>query len=195
MSLRRRRWAESMEAMAHLTAQQFEQRQAEVLHSPADDGTLEMLVARPDVGEREVLEHGELIVGEGLAGDNYIARGNAKTDDGKAHPEAQLNIMNSRSVDLCADGDRSLWPLAGDQMFVDFDLSVANIPTGTRLAIGTAVIEVAAKPHTGCAKFSERFGIDAARWVNSDKERRYRGINAMVVQAGVVKPGDKITKL
>lgn len=181
--------------MAHLTTEQFEQRQADILNSPADDGTLEMLVARPDLGEREVLEYGELIVGEGLKGDNYVARGNARTDDGKAHPEAQLNIMNSRSVDLCADGDRSLWSLAGDQMFVDFDLSVTNIPTGTRLAIGTSVIEVAAKPHTGCAKFSERFGIDAARWVNSDKERRYRGINAMVVQAGVVKPGDKITKL
>lgn len=181
--------------MAHLTAEQFAARQSEVWESPSDDGTLVMLVSRPDMNEREVLEHGELIVGEGLAGDNYIARGNAKTEDGKAHPEAQLNLMNSRAVDLCADGDRELWPLAGDQMFVDFDLSVSNAPTGTRLAIGTAIIEVAAKPHNGCKKFGERFGLDAARWANSDKERRYRGINAIVVQEGAVKRGDTISKL
>ena len=181
--------------MAQLSAEEFVARQSEVWGSPSDGGTLEMLVARPEVDAREVLEQGELIVGEGLAGDNYVARGNDKTEDGKAHPEAQLNLMNSRAVDLCADGDRSLWPLAGDQMFVDFDLSVSNVPTGTRLAIGTAIIEVTAKPHNGCAKFAQRFGQDAARWANSDKERRYRGINAAVVQAGTVKPGDTITKL
>lgn len=181
--------------MDHLSEDQLSDRQADVWDSPEDDGELLMLVARPDVGEREVLTSGELIVGEGLAGDNYVQRGNAKTDDGKAHPEAQLNIMNSRAIDLCADGDRELWSLAGDQMFVDFDLSVANAPTGTRLAIGSAVIEVTAKPHTGCAKFGARFGIDAARWVNSDKERRYRGINAIVVEAGTVVPGDRIKKL
>ena len=154
-----------------------------------------MIVARPEVDERKVLDRGELLVGEGLAGDNYLQRGNAKTPDGAAHPEAQLNLMNSRAVDLVADGDRERWPLAGDQVFVDFDLSVANVPTGTRLAIGSAVIEVSAKPHTGCAKFGARFGMDAARWVNSDKELRYRGINAIVVQGGTIQPGDAITKI
>ena len=181
--------------MEHLSAEDFISRQSEVWDSPSNDGTLEMLVSRPDVGAREVLEHGELVVGAGLAGDNYVARGSSRTDDGKAHPEAELNLMNSRAVDLCADGDRSMWALAGDQMFVDFDLSVANVPTGTRLAVGTAIIEVTAKPHHGCAKFAKRFGQDAARWVNSDKERRYRGINAIVVQPGGVTPGDTISKV
>ncbi len=181
--------------MAHLTSEQLKAGQAAIDSSPADNGALEMLVSRPTVDGREVLESGELVVGQGLAGDNYVERGNAKTSDGSADPEAQLNLMNSRAIDLVADGDRDLWPLAGDQMFVDLDLSVANLPVGTRLAVGTAVIEVSQKPHTGCAKFGKRFGIDAARWVNSDPGRRFRGLNATVVQAGVVKPGDKITKM
>lgn len=181
--------------MAHLSTEQLEAGAEAVRNAPTDEGTLELLVSRPEIDERTVLEHGELIVGEGLAGDNYVSRGSSQTDDGSSHPEAQLNLMNSAAIDLVANGDRDLWPLAGDQMFVDFNLSTENVPTGTRLQIGTAVIEVSAKPHTGCAKFSARFGIDAARWVNSSDVHRYRGINAMVVQAGVVKPGDKITKV
>ncbi|MEL7206667.1 MAG: MOSC domain-containing protein [Actinomycetota bacterium] len=142
-----------------------------------------------------MIDEGELVVGQGLVGDNYLERGNPRTDDGKAHPEAQLNLMNAASINLVANGDRDRWPLAGDQFFVDFDLSLTNAPAGTRLSLGTAVIEVSAKPHTGCAKFAKRFGVDAAKWVNSSDEHRYRGINAMVVQDGVVRPGDKISKL
>ena len=181
--------------MEHLTAEELIEGQAALDESPADGGTLDLIVARPDVGQRQVLEVGELVVGQGLIGDNYLARGNAKTADGNAHPDAQLNVMNSRAIDLVAGGDRRRWPLAGDQFFVDLDLSTDNLPTGTRLAIGTAVIEVTAKPHTGCAKFAARFGIAAARWVNSDPVRRYRGINATVVQAGHVKTGDTITRI
>lgn len=181
--------------MAHLSKEQLTAAQDVVATSPSDAGTVEMIVARPEVDERKVLDRGELIVGEGLDGDNYLQRGSSSTPDGKAHPEAQLNLMNSRAIDLVADGDRDRWPLAGDQLFVDFDLSVTNAPTGTRLGIGSAVIEVTAKPHTGCRKFAARFGQAAARWVNSDNERRYRGINAVVVQAGTIQPGDTITKL
>ncbi|MDX2378450.1 MAG: MOSC domain-containing protein [Acidimicrobiia bacterium] len=168
---------------------------ADVLASPSDDGTVEMIVSRPDVDERDVRDQADLAVGEGLVGDNYVARGNHRTDDGKAHPEAQITLMNSHSVDLVSAGDRSRWPLAGDQLFVDFDLSVANAPAGTRLQIGTAVLEVSEKPHTGCAKFRERFGVDAARWVYSRDDIRLRGINAMVVQAGTVRQSDTISKL
>lgn len=159
---------------------------------PAGVGTVEMIVRRPDVDAREVLDVGELIVGRGLAGDNYLERGDPHTDDGRAHPEAQLNFMSSRIIDVISNGDRSRWPLAGDQFFVDLDLSVANLPVGTQLRVGSAVVEVAAKPHTGCSKFSERFGIDAARWVNQCKEQRRRGLNAVVVTAGTVSTGDEI---
>jgi hypothetical protein len=181
--------------MAHLSSEELTAAQETVTESPTDDGTVEMIVARPDVDERKVLDRGDLIVGEGLAGDNYVQRGNARTPDGSAHPEAQLNLMNSRAIDLVTGGDRDRWPLAGDQLFVDFDLSVTNVPAGTRLAIGSAVIEVSAKPHTGCKKFGARFGTDAARWANSDKDRRYRGINAIVVEAGTIQRGDRITKI
>lgn len=165
------------------------------LGSPANQGTVELLLRRPAVDERDVLDAAELRVGEGVVGDNYLARGSSTTPDGAAHPEAQLNIMNSRAVDLVARGDRTRWPLAGDQLYVDLDLSVENLPVGTRLALGTAVIEVAAKPHNGCAKFSARFGVDAVRWVNQAKGQRRRGLCAMVVEPGVVRLGDTIAKL
>lgn len=178
----------------HQTLAELDAGVAHLRESPADQGTVELVLRRPALGEREILAAAELRVGTGVVGDNYVERGSATTPDGAAHPEAQLNIMNSRAVDLVAGGDRDRWSLAGDQFFVDLDLSVDNLPVGTRLRIGTAVIEVAAKPHTGCAKFRERFGADAARWVNQAKEQRRRGLCAMVVEAGTVRIGDTITK-
>ena len=171
--------------MAHLDREQLAAGRDHVLASPSDSGTVEMIVARPAVDERTVLDEGELVVGKGLRGDNYEER----YGDDEPDPEAQLNLMNARSVDLVADGDRERWPLAGDQFFVDFDLSEGNAPAGTRLAIGSAVIEVSPKPHNGCAKFADRFGIDAARFVNTQDGTRLRGINAMVVQPGTGRPG------
>ncbi len=184
-----------MTTAQHLTERRLEARWREQIGSPSDRGTVEFIVRRPDIDEREVLERAELAVGEGVVGDNYLARGDRRAADGAAHPEAQLNLMNSRVIDLVADGDRERWPLAGDQFFVDFDLSVANLPPGTRLAIGEAVIEVSQKPHNGCAKFADRFGIDAARWVNQSEHERRRGLNAMVVQPGMVCVGDAIARL
>ena len=181
-----------MTTSVHLDAEQIAAAVAATGPSPTRIGTIELIVRRPAVDAREVLDRGELIVGSGLAGDNYVERGSARTDDGLAHPEAQLNVMNSRYIDALAGGDRSRWALAGDQFFVDLDLSVVNVPVGTRLQVGTAVIQVAAKPHTGCAKFAARFGTDAARWVNQSKEQRRRGLNAVVVQAGVVDSGADI---
>lgn len=154
-----------------------------------------MVVRRPAVDAREVVSEGRFVVGQGLVGDNYLARGSSATSDGSAHPEAQINVMNSRAIDLVAGGDRDRWSLAGDQLFVDLDLSTENLPTGTRLRVGTAVIEVAAKPHNGCQKFSARFGVDAVRWVNANRDERRRGLNAMVVEEGVVRPGDEIVRL
>lgn len=184
-----------MTGATHLTTDQLDAGLAAVRQSPSDRGTVELIVCRPDVGGRDVLDQAQLVVGEGLVGDNYLARPNSRTVDGNPDPEAQLNVMNSRAIDLISGGDRQRWPLAGDQFFVDFDLSAANLPAGTRLRIGDAVIEVSRKPHTGCAKFSERFGIDAARWVNAVKDERRRGINAVVVTAGAVRRGATIEKL
>jgi tRNA (adenine37-N6)-methyltransferase len=169
---------------------------AEVLRSPADHGTLELIVRRPSSNEREVLASGELDTTVGLVGDNWLARGSRSAADGLAEPDAQLNIMNARCARLVAGGDERV-PLAGDQLFVDLDLSPQNLPAGTRLQIGTAVIEVTAKPHTGCAKFTRRFGLAAHRWINglAGKEYRLRGICARVVVPGTITTGDTITKL
>ena len=175
-----------MTTTVHLETEQIDAGVASAGASPSRVGTVDMIVRRPEVDEREVIDSGDLVVGHGLVGDNYIERGSPQTDDGLAHPEAQLNIMNSRYIDVLAGGDRERWPLAGDQFFVDLDVSVENLPVGTRLRIGSAVIEVAAKPHNGCAKFSARFGKDAARWVNQSREHRRRGLCAVVVEAGSV---------
>ncbi len=179
----------------HLSADELDAVAENAASSPADGGTVEMLVSRPAVDERVVLDAAEVGVGVGLIGDNYVARGSSSTPDGTAHPEAQLTLMNSRVIDGLSRGDRDRWPPAGDQLFVDLDLSTGNLPAGTRLAIGDAVIEVSQKPHNGCAKFADRYGMAAARWVNADKSARRRGLNAMVVRAGTVRSGDRITKL
>ncbi len=179
----------------HATADMLDDHLDAVAAAPALTGTVEMVVARTAVDERDVLDSADLAPGVGLIGDNYVERGSTKTADGKAHPLAELNVMGARALDAVSGSDRSRWPLAGDQLIVDFDLSATNAPAGTRLQVGSAIIEVTEKPHTGCSKFSSRFGIDAARWVNSNKDLRLRGICAIVVQAGTVAPGDTVTKL
>lgn len=169
---------------------------AEVRQSPTDHGRLDLIVRRPTTDEREVLPAGELDLAVGLVGDNWLARGSRSTADGSAEPEAQLNIMNSRVAMLVAGGKERM-QLAGDQLFVDLDLSPQNLPTGTRLRIGTAVIEVTDKPHTGCAKFTRRFGLGAHRWINGivGKQYRLRGICARVVVAGTITAGDTVVKV
>jgi hypothetical protein len=167
-----------------------------IVQSPKDEGVLEMIVRRPRVGEREILEEGQLDLADGLVGDSWKARSSKRTADGTPHPDMQLNLMNSRVVALVSQA-RDRWHLAGDQLYVDLDLSEANLPPGTRLAIGSAMIEVTAQPHTGCAKFVERFGVDAMKFVNSSerKDLHLRGINARVVRSGVLRVGDVISKL
>jgi MOSC domain-containing protein YiiM len=180
----------------HLTLDELEAGLPGLLTSPRDQGTLELIVRRPAIGVREVLAIGELDLSDGLVGDTWKLRGNSRSVDGGPHPEMQINVMNSRVVDFIAQ-DRDRWALAGDQLFVDLDLSAENLPPGTRLSMGTAVIEVTPQPHTGCAKFVERFGVDAMKFVNSSRGRQLslRGINARVVRPGRIHVGDVINKL
>ena len=182
--------------MEHLSTAALEAGLNDVRASPPDGGTVELIVRRPAVDEREVLAEGTLDADAGLAGDTWPVRGSTSTADGSSHPGRQLTVMNSRAALLVAqDPDRRM--LAGDQLYVDLDLSPANLPPGTRLALGSAVIEVSDQPHLGCAKFAARFGADAWRFVNSrvGRELRLRGLNARVVVAGTVHPGDVIRKL
>jgi len=168
----------------------------EIRQSPRDAGELKMIVRRPDLGVREELQTGDLDIVQGLVGDTWQSRSSKRTADGSPHPDMQLNLMNTRVVALVAQ-DPSRWALAGDQLFVDLDLSEANMPAGTRLALGSAVIEVTAQPHTGCAKFVSRFGVDAMQFVNSPlgRELHLRGINARVITAGRIRVGDMARKI
>ena len=180
----------------HRTPEELEAALSHIRQAPADNGTLELIVRRPAVDEREVLESGTLSLEEGLVGDTWNQRGSSKTPDGGPLLDAQLNIMNARAAAAVA-GPIERWALAGDQLYIDLDISIETLPPGTRLALGEAVIEVTAEPHTGCAKFSSRFGLDALRFVNSPTGRalNLRGINARVIHPGPIHAGDKVTRL
>ncbi len=182
--------------MPQLSKQALEAGIDEILQAPKDAGVLHLIVRRPETDEREVLQQGCLSLSAGLVGDNWARRGCKHTADGSADPEMQLNIMNSRVTALVAQKPE-LWPLAGDQLYLDMDLSTENLPHGSQISIGTAIIEVTPPPHTGCKKFVARFGLEAMKFVNSGfgKKQNFRGINAKVIQPGEIKVGDIATKL
>ena len=180
----------------HLTAKELEAGMDDLRRTPKDGGIVKMIVRRPAVDERETLQSADLDTTQGLLGDNWQQRGNSMTADGSADPDMQLNIMNARVIELVATR-KERWPLAGDQIFIDLDLSKDNLPAGTQLKLGEAIIEVTDPPHTGCKKFVARFGLEATKFVNSGEGRRLclRGINAKVVKSGTFSVGDVARKL
>jgi hypothetical protein len=179
-----------------LTMSELEAGLDAIRQSPRDDGVLRLIVRRPKVNDREILAEGKLDVAVGLVGDSWSRRGSSRSRDGAAHPDMQINIMNARVIALLAASD-DRWALAGDQLYIDLDLSGRNLPPGTRLAVGTAVLQITDQPHTGCAKFLSRFGADALKFVNSSvgKELHLRGVNARVVETGTVRVGDSVQKV
>jgi hypothetical protein len=172
----------------HLSQAEITAALAEVERSPRERGTLQLIVRRPSRGQREVLDVGTLDAAEGLLGDRWAL--------GKRRRLNQLTVMNARFVALLAQS-RDRWPLAGDQLYVDFDLSEERVPPGTRIAVGAAEIEVSPEPHTGCRLFAERYGLDAQRFVGSEKGEalRLRGVNAWVVKGAEVRVGDEVRAL
>ena len=180
----------------HLAKEQLEAGLDHIRQSPKDNGLVELIVRRPQTEEREVLEEAEFTTADGLVGDNWSLRGSSRTADGGPHPDMQINIMNARAVALVAQ-EKERWSLAGDQLFVDMDLSKENLPTGSRISIGSVIFEVTAPPHTGCHKFVSRFGVEAMKFVNSEvgRELCLRGINAKVVQNGTIRVGQVAKKV
>jgi len=185
-----------MSTMNHLTMEQLKAGLDHIRQSPKDEGVVELIVRRPQVETREVLEEAELSMTDGLIGDSWNQRSSSRMADGSPHPDMQINIMNARAVALVAQ-EKDRWQLAGDQLFLDMDLSKENLPAGAQISIGSAVLEVTALPHTGCQKFVARFGRDAMLFVNSQagKELCLRGINAKVVQSGVIRVGEVAKKI
>lgn len=185
-----------MSDSTNLTTDEIEAGLETVRRSPKDGGVLELIVRRPQSGQRDVLEEGELDLKVGLVGDNWIERPSDRMPDRSAHPDMQLNVINTRFIHLVAQ-EKERWQLAGDQLFMDLDLNEENLPAGTRLSIGSAVIEVTDQPHTGCAKFAARFGNDAQKFVMTPvgRQMRLRGLCAKVVQPGVIRRGDRVQKI
>lgn len=182
--------------MKHLTMQELEAALDHLREAPKNDGVVQLIVCRPEEDQRQEMNEAELDPAKGLIGDNWILRGSRRTVDGSPHPDMQINIMNARVTALVAQ-EKERWALAGDQLYIDMDLSKENLPAGSRIQVGSAVLEVSPQPHTGCHKFVARFGLDAMKFVNSEvgKELCLRGINAKVVQAGTVKVGETAKKL
>ena len=180
----------------HRQRAEIERAAAALGSSPTEIGVVEMIICRPARYERMVLDEGTLEVAHGLIGDTWEARGATNTPDGRSDRIRQVTVMNSRALASVA-GERGRWELAGDQLIVDLDLSMVNLPAGTRLQIGEAVAEVTEPPHTGCAKFAGRYGVDALAWVSdrAGRQRRRRGMHVRVLRSGTVRPGDLIRKL
>ena len=176
---------------AELTARLDHLRQA-----PATGSPVAYIIRRPVTDQRELLETAELTPAAGMVGDRWAKTCSHKLPDGAVNPDTQITLMSTRMLELLTD-DRARWPLAGDNLLLDLDLSDTNLPVGQRVRIGTAVLEITERPHTGCAKFSRRFGPDALKFVNSPegKALRLRGVHAQVVTAGRIKVGEAITKL
>ena len=180
----------------HLSTPDLEAGLENIRNSPKDQSVLDLIVSRPEEDAREVMELADLDVAVGLVGDTWQNRPSTRSGDGKAHPDMQITLMNSRVANLVAQS-KDRWPLSGDQLFADLDLSKANVPPGTRIAVGAAILEATDQPHTGCKKFAARFGADALKLIGSPdgRELQMRGINLKVVQSGEIKPGDLVKKI
>jgi len=180
----------------HLTRDELMAGLPEILAAPQDEGILRAIVIRPTKGERIERDSNEMSFAQGMHGDHWANGCWKTTADGKPHPDVQICIMNARCIQLIAQ-DHANWARAGDNLFIDMDLTPRNTPPGTRLRIGAAIIEVTDTPHNGCAAFIERYGRDACVFVNMGEggRLRLRGIYARVVQDGRVSVGDKVVKL
>jgi MOSC domain-containing protein YiiM len=180
----------------HIPLEQLQAGLPDILASPSDNGVLEGIVIRPGAGQRRELDSCSISLAGGAEGDHWAKGCWMSTDDGHPHPDVQICIMNARCIARIA-GERSNWAPAGDNLFIDMDLTPANLPAGQQLAIGSAIIEVTDTPHNGCANFTKRYGRDATIFVNKGEGRalRLRGIYARVVQDGRVAVGDRVVKV
>ncbi|MDX1683864.1 MAG: hypothetical protein R3275_01445 [Saprospiraceae bacterium] len=180
--------------MIHKSLAELTNNSQVILSSPKRMGRLELIVIRPNENERRILETGELDINQGLIGDSWALRHRPGRSNEAPDTDRQITLMNARVIELIAGKDHKKWAKAGDQLFVDLDLSTDNLPIGTKLSIGDAILKVTQPPHRGCKKFATRFGVDAMRFVNSANGRKnnFRGINARVIKSGQIRPGDLI---
>ena len=168
------------------TRAQLEAAFTATLPPPWGRGVVRLLVRRLGDGEHEVVQHAELSIERGLVGDRWARHS-------RPSRARQLTLMNVRIAELVADGQPLHLP--GDNVLVDLDLSAAAAPVGSRWRLGTAVVRISPEPHTGCAKFRDRFGPDALSWVNEEPKLRRRGVNCSILVPGLVSLGDAIVRV
>lgn len=185
-----------METLQYLSTTELQAGLDHIRQAPRDEGVLQLIVRRPQVDEREIVEVAQINTEVGLVGDTWTQRPSRHTPDKSPSVNSQITLMNARAIALFAQTEER-WSLAGDQLYADMDISAENLPAGARVAIGSVILEVSAQPHTGCAKFSARFGSDALKFVNSPdgSQLRLRGVNMKVIQSGEIKVGDVVRKL
>ena len=167
-----------------------------ILSAPKDNGTLELIIMRPDHGQRVVPESIDVSANAGLPGDHWVRGTGYALEDGTGNPNAQICMMMASCIQAIA-GDKANWPPAGDNLFIDMDLTPSNMPPGTRFVIGSAEFVVTELPHNGCQAFIDRYGRDACIFVNTGegKKHRLRGIYARVMRDGTISVGDRVQKL
>ncbi len=176
-----------------VSAAEIEAGMAHVAASPKDAGRVEAIFIRPETDEREALQEVRISPEGGVEGDRWSRSGR---EEKAPDPRSQVSLMNVRVLNLIAP-DKERWPMAGDNLIVDLDLDVENLPVGQRLSIGNAVLEVTEVPHPGCKKFLARYGKDAMGYINANerKDLRLRGVFAKVIEPGTVSVGDTIDKV
>jgi MOSC domain-containing protein YiiM len=180
----------------HLSALELEPGLADVLESPADNGRLESIFVRPAPNERRALTAAQLSPDRGIDGDRWVHDGSHASKGGAPNPRSQVSLMNSRYLRTIA-GEEDAMCLAGDNLVVDFDLSEANLPAGSQLAIGDVVIiEITDLSHTGCGKFQNRYGKEVREFTNNErgKSLHLRGRYARIVTGGAINVGDAVRK-
>ena len=180
----------------HAGAIELEQGLAEVLASPTDTGRLTAIVVRPATNERRTLDSATLTSESGIDGDRWVRDSYYRLKDGRSDPRCQVSIMNDRFLRQIASDDDDMC-LAGDNLIVDLDLSEANLPAGSHVAIGTEVIlEISDLKHTGCSKFARRYGPDAKSFANNKRGTalHLRGRYARILRGGTIRIGDPVCK-
>lgn len=180
----------------HPTRAECDAALTHILDAPKVSAPIDMLCFRPDYGVRSFPDRIQVSVARGIEGERWLRDPWLKLPDGRPDPRIQISVLPKRVADLCWR-NRDVSPHPGDTLIADLDMTSANMPVGTRLQVGSAVIEVSDVFNNGCAKWYAQYGADSVKWINHRPHRplRLRGILCRVVVDGEIRKSDLIEKL